>query len=221
MLGKVLNINPTSDYQGNRKRYGKDGALKTVFRSFNKNNDTSDISAASNFLRKTNWIINQLNQNEETLQLDFMMEEFRIKVEIDLRELKSLKRLLYTVHQMIDDEKIKNSFVALVSVDIIEKPIFGYEPQFKLDTMRIFFDRIDELKINSEITRYDSSLINILLDGIVHNLYGEFRLLNFAIIELIRVLTAQEILVEPITEEVYQSISIEKIYSLRIVSATS
>ena len=77
MLGKVLNINPTSDYQGNSKRYGRGGSLKTVLRSFNKNSDSSDISAASSFLRKTNWIINQLNQNEETLHVDFTLEEFR------------------------------------------------------------------------------------------------------------------------------------------------
>ena len=215
MLGKVLNINPTSDYQGNSKRYGRGGSLKTVLRSFNKNSDSSDISAASSFLRKTNWIINQLNQNEETLHLDFTLEEFRIKVDIDFRELRNMKRFLYTVHQMSTDDKVKNSFVAVVSVDIIEKPKSGYEPQFKLDTIRMFFSRIDDLKISSDISRYDSSLINILLEGIVNNLYNEFRMLNFAIMEFVRVLTTREILVEPITEENYQSITIEKIYNLR------
>ena len=79
----------------------------------------------------------------------------------------------------------------------------------------MFFSRIEDLKISSDISRYDTSLINILLEGIVNNLYSEFRMLNFAIIEFTRVLTMQEILVEPKPEENYQSITIEKIYNLR------
>ena len=174
MLGKVLHINPTSDYQGNSKRHGRGGALKTVLRSFNQNSDHSDISAASNFLRKTNWLINQLNQGEETLHLDFSIDEFRIKVDIDLRDLRKLSRFLYTVHQMSKDEKTKNSFVAVVSIDIIEKPKNLYEPTFKLDTIREFFRRIEELKLGSDISRYDTSLINILVEGIVSLLYYVF-----------------------------------------------
>ncbi|MBL1212568.1 MAG: hypothetical protein HND52_04305 [Ignavibacteriae bacterium] len=215
MLGKVLHINPTSDYQGNSKRRGRGGALKTVLRSFNQNSDYSDISAASNFLRKTNWLINQLNQGEDTLNLDFSIDEFRIKVDVDLRDLSKLSRLLYTVHQMGKDKQTTNSFVAVVSIDIIEKPRNLYEPKFKLDTIREFFSRIKDLKISSDISRYDTSLINILLEGIINNLYNEFKLLNFAIIEFIRVLTLQEISGKTEPTEVYDAITIEKIYSLK------
>jgi hypothetical protein len=220
MLGKVLNINPASDFKGKGKSFNKKGDFKKVLNGYtNPQHDSSDISAASNFLKKTNWQILKLTQTSESVFLNFIVEDFKVKIEIDLRNLASLNNLKYTISKNQAESTETSNFAIIILSQVTEIPSIQYTPYFEFDSVRILFNRIEKLDVKSKISKYDSALINSLLEGQLNNLENEFNYLNLAVLTFVKLITFQGILLESKQKLYDSSISIEKIFPIPNSSA--
>ncbi|MGD8777650.1 MAG: hypothetical protein PVH88_01665 [Ignavibacteria bacterium] len=216
MLEKIININSNQPYKGGKKSKGNfENFISKTYAEKNFGKDSIIFSPAAVYLSRINWLLKDVSYPaDEKIVIEFIIDKFDFKTEIDLLTFAAAGYQEYTVIKKGSSLVRKNS--SLVKLKVLKSKtqksdVFNSNGFAGLNTL---FNRIENLKIASSFDKNDSYSISYLLDGILDDIFKEFESINNSLLTFISKLGKYDFGKELKFENELEPIIIEKVYSI-------
>jgi len=187
MLSKISKISSDAPAQG-----GGSGFYYPFRKKMEKKNtnlivdDHANISPALNFLSNFKWILNELSfPDENNVALDFTIENIRFKTHINYINFLTEPRFNYTLLSELTTNDVVSKILVNVSVQKNPAQFLQYYNLIPLQATQVLLERIHNLNVENQITKYDIDVLQELLDGIESDIKNEFEFINNTIYTLI------------------------------------
>ncbi len=181
MLDRVLNISP--EYRDRRASVYQERTRKNSGRSASRI-DSISFSPAAVFLGSMDWLPKELKySDEDKLFLHFFIQEFEIKLELDIQNLYSNNRQVMTVlkYYPAGNKKI-GLLISLKKKNV--KTLDGVVKR-KFPGLKKLMDSAYDLELQDDFSRKDSLAIQLIVGENEEELFNEFDFIMTTIYTLI------------------------------------
>lgn len=179
MLNKIDNISPGSEYSKANRPVGFSGNLATAYVRQSYIHDSVNISPALQFLNLVRWRLKDFKHiSKEKLFLDFVLSDIEFQTTIDLVNIGRLDDLNYHIIKEGNESHNTSRIISDLSVKIENIKYDNERLLINLSSFNVFFQRIFNQRIYSELTNSDKYIIDELMSGISAGIREEFEYLN-------------------------------------------
>lgn len=175
MLERIENISRNKQYRGKRHSNNFNNYFNKSSASVNIGKDSISFSPAALYLATLKYTIREIEYpSGDVIGFDFFIDEFEIETKINLAEFFIQPRQVFYLSRSImgNNSSYKTTIKLNVNKLIVKSLLNNDEAEAKV--FRELFDRIKELKINSNFDINDSSVVNLLKDGYEERLFSNF-----------------------------------------------
>ncbi len=216
MLEKIVNINHSQPYKGGKKNSGNfEKFISNTYSEKSLGRDSIVFSPAAVYLSRINWLLKDVSYpSEEKIFIEFMIDDFDIKTEIDLVTFATASYQEYTIIKK--NKSLVKNLSSLVKLKVLKNKIEKSDEFYSngLRGLKTLFDRVESLKLSSSFDKDDSYSINYLLDGILSDLIREFESINNSLLTFINKLGKYDFVKELKFNNELEPVIIEKVYSV-------
>ncbi|MEO8399385.1 MAG: hypothetical protein ABI550_06160 [Ignavibacteriaceae bacterium] len=175
MLDKIINITAGSDFKKS-KGFGSNNKplKKNPYNSF-QFHDSIIFSPALQFLTKVEWKLKEIKHlTNGSIAISFTAAEIEFQTIIDIPNISNLKTLDYKVIKEEIIEEQKNKLLIEIQVKV-EESLPGV---IHFTSLEKLFKRLFILKIENQLTRDNSGVLNNLIEDLMTDLKKEFNIVN-------------------------------------------
>ncbi|MCX6151069.1 MAG: hypothetical protein NTX22_11125 [Ignavibacteriales bacterium] len=219
MLEKITNINPDSNYKGEKKSGNFLPAFSKANKHFDLGNDAIHISPAMHFVLEKGWHLRELKEfSGRKIFVSFIFVDFEIQSEIDFDKLLLSKKIVYKIIKTKELNGSRRKLMLVLNFNLNKsfEIIDDQNLLFNLRELEILFDRISQLDIKSELNCFDTSAIRNLMDDIYKGLTFEFNYITTNLLLFFERVTKLNCRFIKQEEEISDVIKIEKIVAVEI-----
>jgi len=175
MLEKIENISRNKPYRGKRQSKNFSNYLNKSSSSANFGKDSISFSPAALYLAALKYTIREIEYpSSDVIGFDFFIDEFEVRTKINLAEFFTQPRQLFYLSRNISGNNSNIKTIIKLNVNKLSVKALSNNIEAESRVFRELFDRVEELKINTNLNINDSSVIDLLKESYEESLFSNF-----------------------------------------------